>query len=95
MRQRCINGIIGGKVKLTYTGGRFNWYASGAAMGLVAGGGGDQTMTYTGWRLKDCGSGNQYNFLWVLPIKWVIYRLHQTSCGKKPIEGPMQAGTSP
>ncbi|WP_299681287.1 glycosidase [uncultured Dokdonia sp.] len=53
----------GGKVKLKYTGGRFNWYAQAAAQGLVAGGGADYTKTFTGWRLKDSGSGNQYNFL--------------------------------
>ncbi|GGG08280.1 hypothetical protein GCM10011344_06060 [Dokdonia pacifica] len=53
----------GGKVKIKYTGGRFNWYAQAAAQGLVAGGGADYTKTFTGWRLKDSGSGNQYNFL--------------------------------
>jgi hypothetical protein len=32
-------------------------------MGLVANGGADNTKTFTGWRLKDSGSGNQTNFL--------------------------------
>lgn len=55
---------FGGKVKLTYTGGKFNWYGQVAGQGLVAGGAtGDQTQTFTGWRLKDSGSSNQYNFL--------------------------------
>ncbi len=53
----------GGKLKVKYTGGKFNWYAQGAAQGLVAFGGADATKTFTGWRLKDSGSGNQYNFL--------------------------------
>ena len=53
----------GAKAKITYQKGRFNWYAQGAAMGLVANGGADQTKTFTGWRLKDSGSGNQTNFL--------------------------------
>lgn len=53
----------GGKVKLTYSKGGFNWYAQAAAMGLVARGGADYTTTFTGWRLKDSGSGNQTNFL--------------------------------
>ncbi|MEM1405854.1 MAG: glycoside hydrolase family 2 TIM barrel-domain containing protein [Bacteroidota bacterium] len=52
----------GGKVKLTYSSGRINWYAQGASMGLVANGGGDYTQTFTGWRLKDSGSGNVNNF---------------------------------
>ena len=53
----------GAKAKITYSKGSFNWYAQGAAMGLVANGGADQTKTFTGWRLKDSGSGNQTNFL--------------------------------
>jgi hypothetical protein len=53
----------GGKAKLTYSSGVFNWYGQGAAMGLVANGGADLTQTFTGWRLKDSGSGNQVNFL--------------------------------
>lgn len=53
----------GGKVKLTYEGGKFNAYAQASAMGLVANGGGDWTQTFTGWKLKDTGSGNQSNVL--------------------------------
>ncbi len=49
----------GGKIKLTYTGGKFNWYGQAAAMGLVANGGADLTKTFTGWRLKDSGSGTK------------------------------------
>ena len=48
----------GGKIKIEYKGGLFNWYAQGSIMGLVANGGADQTQTFTGWRLKDSGSGN-------------------------------------
>ncbi len=53
----------GGKAKITYQKGLFNWYAQGSMMGLVANGGADQTQTFTGWRLKDSGSGNMTNFL--------------------------------
>ncbi|PQB06494.1 glycosidase [Polaribacter filamentus] len=53
----------GGKAKVTYQNGLFNWYAQGAYMGLVANGGADQTKTFTGWKLKDNGSGNQVNVL--------------------------------
>jgi len=48
----------GGKAKITYEGGKFNWYGQAAAMGLIANGGADQTLTFTGWKLKDTGSGN-------------------------------------
>ena len=57
------NDNWGAKAKLTYQKGAFMWYAQGASMGLVANGGSDQTQTFTGWRLKDSGSGNQNNFL--------------------------------
>lgn len=53
----------GGKFKLTFQSGRFNWYGQGSYLGLVAGGGADQTQTFTGWRLKDSGSGNMVNLL--------------------------------
>jgi len=49
----------GGKIKFTYTGGKFNAYAQAAHQGLVANGGADLTQTFTGWRLKDSGSGNK------------------------------------
>jgi len=53
----------GGKAKITYEGGKINAYAQAAVMGLVANGGADQTQTFTGWKLKDNGSGNQSNVL--------------------------------
>ncbi len=53
----------GGKFKLTYEGGKFNWYGQGSYLGLVANGGADATQTFTGWRLKDSGSGNMVNIL--------------------------------
>ncbi|WP_299667763.1 glycoside hydrolase family 2 TIM barrel-domain containing protein [uncultured Polaribacter sp.] len=53
----------GGKAKVTYSNGGFNWYAQGSVMGLVANGGVDPTLTFTGWKLKDSGSGNMSNFL--------------------------------
>ncbi|WP_178987460.1 glycoside hydrolase family 2 TIM barrel-domain containing protein [Winogradskyella schleiferi] len=53
----------GGKAKITYQGGKINAYAQAAVMGLVANAGADQTQTFTGWKLKDNGSGNQSNVL--------------------------------
>ncbi|WP_339881853.1 glycoside hydrolase family 2 TIM barrel-domain containing protein [Polaribacter vadi] len=53
----------GGKAKLTFIDGGFNFYAQGSVMGLVANGGGDPTLVFTGWKLKDSGSGNMTNFL--------------------------------
>lgn len=81
----------GGKVKLTYTGGRFNWYGQAAAMGLVANGGADYTQTFTGWRLKDSGSGNQYNFLSGLTYSVGKLQIAPNFLWQKPLEGPIDA----
>lgn len=79
----------GGKIKLTYTGGKFNWYSQSAVMGLVATGGADYTKTFTGWRLKDSGSGNQYNFLTGLTYNLGNFQIAPNFLWQKPIEGPM------
>ncbi|MFO7575377.1 MAG: glycoside hydrolase family 2 TIM barrel-domain containing protein [Bacteroidales bacterium] len=83
---------FGGKIKLTYSAGRFNWYAQSAAMGLVAQGGVDQTLTFTGWRLKDSGSGNQYNFLSGFAYMLGDLQIAPNFLWQKPIEGPIPAG---
>jgi hypothetical protein len=79
----------GGKIKLTYTGGRFNWYAQSAVMGLVAQGGADQTLTFTGWRLKDSGSGNQMNFLTGFSYLIGNFQIAPNFLWQKPLEGPI------
>lgn len=79
----------GGKVKLTFSKGRINWYAQGAVMGLVAGGGADATQTFTGWRLKDSGSGNQYNFLTGFTFGIGNLQIAPNFLWQKPIEGPI------
>lgn len=81
----------GGKVKFTYTGGKINWYGQAAAMGLVANGGADLTQTFTGWRLKDSGSGNQYNFLSGLTYNLGKLQIAPNFLWQKPLEGPMSA----
>ncbi len=79
----------GGKIKLTYSKGPFNWYAQGAAMGLVANGGGDYTRTFTGWRLKDSGSGNQTNILTGISLNLGNVQIAPNFLWQKPIVGPM------
>ncbi|TRX42130.1 glycoside hydrolase 5 family protein [Flavobacterium restrictum] len=80
---------LGGKVKLTYTGGKINWYAQAAAQGLVAGGGADLTQTFTGWRLKDSGSGNQYNFLSGFTYNAGKLQIAPNFLWQEPLEGPI------
>lgn len=79
----------GGKMKLTFSSGPFNWYAQGAAMGLVANGGADYTRTFTGWRLKDSGSGNQYNFLTGFTYSLGDLQIAPNFLWQKPVVDPI------
>jgi hypothetical protein len=83
------NDTWGGKAKLTLAAGPVNWYAHGAAMGLVAGGGADYTKTFTGWRLKDSGSGNQFNFLTGLTVLIGDFQFAPNFLWQKPVIGPV------
>ena len=80
---------FGGKVKLTVEKGRWNWYVQGAAMGLVADGGPTSTLTFTGWRLKDSGRGNQWNVLTGLAVTAGNWQIAPNFMWQKPIEGPI------
>ena len=79
----------GGKIKIRYQNGLFNWYAQSAVLGLVANGGADQTLTFTGWRLKDSGSGNQYHVLTGLTYSVGMLQIAPNFLWQKPIEGPI------
>lgn len=82
---------FGGKIKLTYSSGRINWYGLASYMGLVANGGVDQTRTFTGWRLKDIGSGNMYNVLSGFTVTLGKLQIAPNFLYQKPIEGPIPA----
>ncbi len=79
----------GGKVKIKYAAGRIKWYASSAYMGLVAQGGGDNTPSLTGWRLKDSGSGNQTNFLTGFTYGIGKWEIAPNFLWQKPLVDPM------
>lgn len=79
----------GGKVKLTYSKGAFNWYGQAAAMGLVANGGADNTKTFTGWKLKDSGSGNQTNVLTGFTVGVGNFQIAPNFLWQKPIVAAM------
>jgi hypothetical protein len=86
---------FGGKLKLSYAGGRFNWYGQTAVMGLSAHGGADQTLTFTGWRLKDSGSGNQYNALTGFTYLIGNLQIAPNFLWQQPIEGPIPGDVEP
>jgi hypothetical protein len=79
----------GGKAKIEYAGGRFNYYAQGSYMGLVANGGFDQTRTFTGWRLKDSGSGNMTNFLTGMTYAVGDFQIAPNFMWQKPLVAPI------
>ena len=79
----------GGKAKFTYSKGSFNWYGQAAAMGLVANGGADNTRTFTGWRLKDSGSGNQVNVLSGFTYTTGNFQIAPNFLWQKPIVAAM------
>jgi len=89
--ETTMDDTWGGKLKLTYASGPFQWYAQGAAQGILAQGGADYTKTFTGWRLKDSGSGNQYNFLTGFTVGVGNLQIAPNFLWQKPIEDPMPA----
>lgn len=82
---------FGGKIKLTYASGMMQWYGLASYMGLVANGGVDQTQTFTGWRLRDVGSGNMYNILTGFAVTVGKLQIAPNFLFQKPIEGPVSA----
>jgi beta-galactosidase len=80
---------FGAKAKVTVSSGAWNWYAQGAAMGLVADGGQTSTMTFTGWGLKDSGMGNQWNALSGLTYTRGNWQIAPNFLWQKPIVGPV------
>lgn len=89
--ETTMSDTWGGKAKVTYSSGAFNWYAQGAAHGILAQGGADFTKTFTGWRLKDSGSGNQYNFLTGFTVGFGDLQIAPNFLWQKPIEDPIPA----
>lgn len=84
----------GGKIKLTYSVGKLRWYGLASYMGLVANGGYDQTQTFTGWRLKDVGSGNMYNILTGFTINSGDFQIAPNFLYQKPLAGPITSAYS-
>ncbi len=84
---------LGGKAKVTYQHGRLNWYLQTARMGLVADAGPTAVVTYTGWSLKDVGSGNQTNVVSGLILNEGRWQIAPNFLWQRPIIGPIPAGS--
>ena len=81
----------GVKAKVSVAHGRWNWYGQGAAMGLVADAGPTAVQTFTGWGLKDSGSGNQWNLLSGFTYTTGNLQVGPNFLWQKPIVGPVPA----
>ncbi|MFK7969687.1 MAG: glycoside hydrolase family 2 TIM barrel-domain containing protein [Bacteroidia bacterium] len=81
----------GGKAKMTFSSGRINAYLQGAARGLVAFGGADQTQTFTGWRLRDAGMGNVTNAFGGFTYTAGKFQIAPNFQWQKPLVGPIPA----
>lgn len=80
---------LGTKAKISYAGGKVNAYLQGAYKGVVADGGPDQTLTFTGWTLKESGRGNQYNVLGGATFKFGSLQIAPNFLYQKPLVGPL------
>jgi hypothetical protein len=85
---------FGGRAKLTFTHGGWMWYAQGAYQGLVADAGPDQTQTFTGWRLKYTGSGNQMSVHSGLALNRGNWQVAPNFMWQQPLIGPIPAGST-
>jgi len=81
--------VFGGKAKVTWESGPWHWYAQAARMSLVADAGPDPVITFTGWKLKDSGSGNQTNFLTGLAANVGDFQIAPNFLWQKPLVGPI------
>ena len=89
-QDEIIDGdAFGVKGKVTWEQGRWHWYAQAARMGLVADAGPTPTITYTGWNLKDSGSGNQTNVLTGLAVNIGNFQVSPNFLWQEPIVGPI------
>jgi hypothetical protein len=80
---------FGGKARLTFQRGRWNWYAQGASMGIVADGGPTSVQTFTGWGLKDTGLSNQVNALTGVAVAFGSLTVAPNFLWQKPLVGPV------
>ena len=88
VEQVLATDTLGARAKLTVETGPLHGYVQGAYMGLVADAGPDARITYTGWSLKDSGSGNQANLLAGVALDVGKFQIAPNVLWQKPLVGP-------
>jgi hypothetical protein len=84
-----LSDTFGGKAKLTWQSGRWNWYGQYSYAGIVADGGPDETTTFTGWVLKDHGAGNGNQVTTGLAVNLGTFQIGPNFLWQKPLVGPI------
>lgn len=80
---------LGAKARLRWEPGPVHAYVQGAHRGLVADGGPDETVTFTGWSLKDGGQGNGTQLLSGVAVDVGRLQLAPNLLYQKPLVGPL------
>ena len=80
---------LGAKTKITGIFGNLRTYAQGGYQGILADGGGDSNITFTGWRLKEPGRGNNIHALAGLAYNFGDFQLAPNFLYQKPLIGPL------
>ncbi len=84
-----MSDTLGAKAKVSFETGRVHAYALGTYRGLVAGGGPDPTTTFTGWSLKDGGSGNVIAGLAGVALDVGHLQIAPNALVQQPLVGPL------
>lgn len=79
---------LGARARLAYDGGFARWYLEGNYRGLVADGGGDQTITWTGWSLRSSGRGNQIGAAGGVLLTFGSLQVAPNLLWQEPLVGP-------
>ncbi len=87
-QQVKLQDTFGARAKVTFERGPWHWYAQGAYMGLVADAAPDPRVTFTGWTLKDSGSGNQVNAMTGLAVNLGMFQIGPNLLWQRPLVGP-------
>jgi hypothetical protein len=87
-----VSDTFGARAKATWEGGPVHAYVQGAYMGLVADGGPQSTVTFTGWQLRDSGLGNQTNALAGVAVDVGPFQIAPNFLWQRPLVGPVPAG---
>lgn len=82
---------LGFRAKLAGRLGKVSAYVQGGVQGLVADGGGDPTVTFVGWNLKQSGRGNQRSVLGGAMLPLGNVQIAPSVLWQQPLEGPLPA----